>query len=100
MSDIDVSKLSIMNGWLVYETGIHSCAGDTAESGYAHERGCGYEPVIRLEDLGRVLASHFASRGLPPVPPPDEPPPLDPWEHHDPWDLPASPLPGGEESND
>ena len=44
-------KLSIMAGWLVYEAGEHTCGGYGPESGYMHEPGCGYEPVLKLSEL-------------------------------------------------
>ena len=44
-------KLSIMSGWLVYEVGEHTCGGYGPESGYIHEPGCGYEPLIQLDKL-------------------------------------------------
>ena len=47
----DKSKLSIQYGWLTYEVGEHTCGGYGPESGYMHEPGCGYEPLLRLDDL-------------------------------------------------
>ena len=47
----DDNKLSIMFGWLVYDVGAHTCGGYGPESGYAHEPGCGLEPVLRLDRL-------------------------------------------------
>ena len=47
----DQKKLSIMNGWLVYDVGEHTCGGYGPESNYMHEPGCGYEPVLRLDKL-------------------------------------------------
>ena len=47
----DKSKLSIQYGWLTYEVGEHTCGGYGPESGYTHEPGCGYEPLLRLDDL-------------------------------------------------
>lgn len=44
-------KFSIMAGWLVYEVGEHTCGGYGPESGYMHEPGCGYEPVLKLSEL-------------------------------------------------
>ena len=49
--ETDDQKLSIMNGWLVYDVGEHTCGGYGPESGYAHEPGCGFEPVLRLDKL-------------------------------------------------
>lgn len=48
---IDSSKLSIMYGWLVYDVGEHTCGGYGPESNYAHEPGCGFEPMVHLEEL-------------------------------------------------
>ena len=72
----DDDKLSIMSGWLVYDMGEHTCGGYGPESGYAHEPGCGFEPVLRLDELQgwpeverlttavrRVRALHRESRG-------------------------------------
>ena len=47
----DKSKLSIQYGWLVYDVGEHTCGGCGPESGYMHEPGCGYEPLLRLDEL-------------------------------------------------
>ena len=49
--ETDDDKLSIMFGWLVYDVGEHTCGGYGPESGYAHEPGCGFEPVLRLDKL-------------------------------------------------
>ena len=49
--EADGDKLSIMLGWLVYDVGEHTCGGYGPESGYAHEPGCGFEPVLRLDKL-------------------------------------------------
>ena len=49
--EADGDKLSIMSGWLVYDVGEHTCGGYGPESGYAHEPGCGFEPVLRLDKL-------------------------------------------------
>ena len=49
--EADDDKLSIMSGWLVYDVGEHTCGGYGPESGYAHEPGCGFEPVLRLDKL-------------------------------------------------
>ena len=49
--EADDDKLSIMFGWLVYDVGEHTCGGYGPESGYAHEPGCGFEPVLRLDKL-------------------------------------------------
>lgn len=43
--------LEIMNGWLVAAVGSHTCGGGTIESGYHHEPGCGYEPLVNLAEL-------------------------------------------------
>ena len=47
----DRSKYAIMFGHLVCDVGEHTCAGGGAESGYAHEPSCGFEPILRLDDL-------------------------------------------------
>ena len=44
-------RLSIMSGWLVYEVGEHTCGGYGPESGYMHEPGCGYEPIVDLSKM-------------------------------------------------
>ena len=49
--EADDDKLSIMFGWLVYDVGEHTCGGYGPESGYVHEPGCGFEPVLRLDKL-------------------------------------------------
>ena len=49
--EADGDKLSIMFGWLVHDVGEHTCGGYGPESGYAHEPGCGFEPVLRLDKL-------------------------------------------------
>ena len=49
--EADGDKLSIMFGWLVYDVGEHTCGGYGPESGYVHEPGCGFEPVLRLDKL-------------------------------------------------
>ena len=48
--EADDDKLSIMFGWLVYDVGECTCGGYGPESGYAHEPGCGFEPVLRLDE--------------------------------------------------
>jgi hypothetical protein len=59
---MDPTKLSIQYGWLVYETGEHTCAGGTPESNGAHESSCGYEPLIRVAEMYEVLTEHFAQQ--------------------------------------
>jgi hypothetical protein len=62
VNDIDATKLRIQGNWLVYDVGQHTCGGYGPESGYAHEPGCGYEPVILLAELGELLTKHFAQQ--------------------------------------
>ena len=65
----DPGKLSIAYGMLVYETGRHNCAGGHIASGYAHEPGCGYEPVLQLDSLeGWPGGPAEAESEEPPVP--------------------------------
>ena len=42
------ADLVTINGWLAIDTGQHNCAGGTIEAGYAHERGCGLEPLYHF----------------------------------------------------
>lgn len=46
-----IDPMRIEGTWLVVESGKHNCAGGTVEAGYAHERGCGLEPVVNLAEL-------------------------------------------------
>lgn len=56
-----VEGMEIMSGWLVEPAGEHTCGAGGSESGYAHEPGCGYVPVQRLDDLpGWPGAQHQA----------------------------------------
>lgn len=56
-----VEGMEIMSGWLVESAGEHTCGAGGSESGYAHEPGCGYVPVQRLDDLpGWPGAQHQA----------------------------------------
>lgn len=50
-------ELHIINGWLVQDTGEHTCAGGGPEAGGAHERGCGLEPLATVEDVLAALAA-------------------------------------------
>lgn len=43
--------LAIANGWLVEEAGTHTCGAGGAESGYLHEPGCGWIPLVNLVEL-------------------------------------------------
>lgn len=54
----DPQKLAIMHGWLVYEVDEHTCGGYGPESGYMHEPGCGFEPIMTVEALDAVLREH------------------------------------------
>lgn len=47
----DPDRLSIMDDWLVWDAGEHTCGGYGPESGYAHEPGCGYEPILDLSKM-------------------------------------------------
>lgn len=59
MSDgMDPSKLRIDSGWLVYDVGQHTCGGYGAASGWAHEPGCGFEALVSVEELVRILDVH------------------------------------------
>lgn len=42
------ADLVTINGWLCVDTGEHNCAGGFAAIGYAHEPGCGLEPIYQL----------------------------------------------------
>lgn len=56
-----VEGMEIMSGWLVESAGEHTCGAGGSESGYAHEPGCGYVPIQRLDDLpGWPGAQHQA----------------------------------------
>jgi hypothetical protein len=44
-------RFEIVNGWLVENVNHHTCGAGTAESGYAHEPGCGQEPIAKVEQL-------------------------------------------------
>lgn len=41
--------LDIVNGYLVVNVGVHTCAGGTVESNYAHEPECGFQPLYEFE---------------------------------------------------
>lgn len=46
---------AIMHGLLVRAIdGCNCAAGGTPESSYLHEPGCGYEPVVKVEQLDAV----------------------------------------------
>ena len=51
----DDGKTSIygegLDAWIVYELGYHTCGGYGPESGYIHEPGCGYEPIIQMKHI-------------------------------------------------
>lgn len=49
--DLAVRPLRIVNGWLVEETGEHTCGGGGPEASGIHEPGCGLEPLVKLTDL-------------------------------------------------
>jgi hypothetical protein len=51
----DWDKVTVMNGWLVYNTGEHNCVGGTIESSGMHEMHCGYEPLIQMDVVWRSL---------------------------------------------
>ena len=40
-----------LDAWLVYDVGYHTCGGYGPESGYRHEPGCGYEPIIQMKNI-------------------------------------------------
>lgn len=50
-----VEKFSIygdgLEAWIVYDVGYHTCGGYGPESGYMHEPGCGYEPVVQMKNI-------------------------------------------------
>jgi len=48
---IDPDKATIINGWLVVEYGCCTCGGGDSASGYHHESGCGYEPLMNITDI-------------------------------------------------
>ena len=49
---VERERMSIENGWLVYDVGHHTCAGGDEAASYHHEPTCGLEP---LDDLTEVL---------------------------------------------
>ena len=48
---IDPDKATIINGWLVVEYGSCTCGGGDSASGYHHEGGCGYEPLMNITEI-------------------------------------------------
>jgi hypothetical protein len=57
-------RLAIDGDWLVEDVGRHTCAGGTPESSYAHEPGCGLEPIMTLAELA-ALFNTVAALGVP-----------------------------------
>jgi hypothetical protein len=51
----DWDRVKIINGWLAYDTQEHNCAGGTPESSYMHEAHCGYEPIMKMDDIWAAL---------------------------------------------
>ena len=49
--DQQETEYSVINGYLVERADGCTCAGGTIESSYAHESGCGWEPIAKIEDL-------------------------------------------------
>ena len=47
----DPSRHYIMDGWLVIDTGKHTCGTDPGGHYGAHEPGCGLEQALRLDNL-------------------------------------------------
>lgn len=47
----DPSRHYIMDGWLVIDTGQHTCGTDPGGHYGAHEPGCGLEQALRLDNL-------------------------------------------------
>lgn len=64
MTTPDPQRLSIDRGWLVYDTGHHTCG--TGPDGHygAHEPGCGLEPLMTVEELSTILDT-LAAQGVP-----------------------------------
>lgn len=44
--------LAIVNGWLVQRVDICTCG--TGGTGYGHEPGCGFEPLITIDNIERL----------------------------------------------
>lgn len=51
---LNPGDVTVVNHWLVGYTGEHNCAGGTIEVSYAHEPGCGYEPLVNLAGMSPV----------------------------------------------
>lgn len=58
---LNTEDMSIVNGWLVVETGECGCGGGGSDMGYHHMPMCNYEPYLNLADVlkqsGYVLAA-------------------------------------------
>jgi hypothetical protein len=50
--------MRIVNGWIVEEVNECTCAGGFAAVGYAHERGCGLEPVEPITPLRATVRTY------------------------------------------
>lgn len=60
MNATNTPELRIMHGWLVEYVGEHTCgAGDE----YGHEPTCGYEPLMKVEELAERLDELEQLRG-------------------------------------
>ena len=55
--NFDPGRVAIASGWLVYDVGYHTCGGYGPESWYAHEPGCGAEPMCEVADIPDLLAA-------------------------------------------
>jgi len=57
---IDVDRLAIDAGWLVYLTGECNRGACNSMPGVGHEPSCGMEGLATLEDVVRMLETHEA----------------------------------------
>ena len=55
MDHPDWDKVTVVNGWLVVDTGEHTCAGGTPEASYMHEASCGWEPIATMDAVWAAL---------------------------------------------
>lgn len=47
-----MSVVRLVAGWLVEDTGEHTCNGGTMDVGYAHEHHCGLLPLFDADQIG------------------------------------------------
>lgn len=60
----EAAEFAVIGEWFCGHVDGCTCAGGTLESSYAHEQGCGWEPLAKVDEVRSVLAAADRAAGV------------------------------------